>query len=141
MNGADIDFHQFDILANKLAEFFGRYFSESFKTRHFGAFYLLQGIIPRPFAVAVPGFFGVPHPKQRRFKDIDMASEDHLFEVGQEIGQQQITDMIAVIVGVRRDDNFVESQIIDAIFYAKRHHQIIKFFIFIYRGFGTRKYI
>ena len=55
-------------------------------------------------AVAVDGLASVAHAEQRRLQDVDVALQDELLEVVQEVGEEEVPDVHAVHVRVGGDD-------------------------------------
>ena len=81
--------------------------------------------------VTIAGLFLVPHPKERGLEDIDVSMRNQLLEVAQEIGEQQVTNVHSVNVGISRNHDFVVTQPIHTIFDAKGAHDVVEFLILI----------
>ena len=116
-----------------MTEFFGRDLPEALEAGDLRVLYLLQGAVTFPIVVAVSGNLAVPDAEERGFENVEVSREHEFFEVIQEIGEEQVPDMVAVVIRVGGDDNFVEAQVFDVVFDAERHHQVVELLVLVHR--------
>ena len=83
--------------------------------------------------VAVARLLLVADAEQRRLEDVDVALDDELLEVAQEVGEQQVADVHAVDVGVGGDHDLRVAQAVDAVLDAERAHQVVELFVLVDR--------
>ena len=109
-------------------------FPQALKSGHFRIPQFVNGIIPFRLGVAVNRRFLVAHAEKRGLENVNKSTNDNVGKKAEETGDQEISDVQPIHVGVRRKNHFSVAKTLHRLLDVQRAHQIENLIVLIDDG-------